>query len=115
MCRQLLILLIATATGAKHSRHLSIFNLISSQVLVWNRSPEKCAALVADGAVAVDTPAAAVEGAAIVYGMLADPKAALEVGGVLLVVGQLLAWQLLVGLAGAIEHGLRSEQRLFDF
>jgi hypothetical protein len=58
-------------------------NLLKSghfaQLLVWNRSADKAAALVAGGAVAVATPAEAVERADIVFGMLADPKAALEV------------------------------------
>lgn len=58
-------------------------NLLKSglfnSVIVWNRSPAKTADLVAAGAVAAATPAAAVEGADIVFGMLADPKAALDV------------------------------------
>lgn len=58
-------------------------NLLKSglfgQLLVWNRSVDKCDGLVADGAVAVGSPAEAVERADIVFGMLADPKAALDV------------------------------------
>ena len=58
-------------------------NLLKSghfaQLLVWNRSADKCDALVAEGAVAVATPAEAVQKADIVFGMLADPKAALDV------------------------------------
>lgn len=50
-----------------------------SQLLVWNRSAAKTADLVKAGAVAVATPAEAVAKADIVFGMLADPAAALEV------------------------------------
>ncbi|KAI8467003.1 MAG: NAD binding domain of 6-phosphogluconate dehydrogenase-domain-containing protein [Monoraphidium minutum] len=50
-----------------------------SQLLVWNRSADKCGELVAAGAAAVATPAEAVELADVVFGMLADPKAALDV------------------------------------
>ncbi|GBF88845.1 glyoxylate succinic semialdehyde reductase-like [Raphidocelis subcapitata] len=50
-----------------------------SKVVVWNRSADKCAPLVAAGAAAVGTPAEAVEAADVVFGMLADPKAALNV------------------------------------
>jgi hypothetical protein len=60
-------------------------NLLKSghfaQLLVWNRSADKCDALVAAGAVAVGSPAEAVARADIVFGMLSDPKAALEVSG----------------------------------
>jgi hypothetical protein len=49
------------------------------KLLVWNRSADKCAALVKEGAVAVATPAEAVQQADIVFGMLADPAAALDV------------------------------------
>jgi len=58
-------------------------NLLKSghfaKVIVWNRSADKCDALVADGAVAAATPAEAVAGSDIAFGMLADPKAALDV------------------------------------
>lgn len=58
-------------------------NLLKSglfaEVLVWNRSPAKCEGLVQQGAVAVGSPAEAVERANIVYGMLADPQAAIDV------------------------------------
>lgn len=61
-------------------------NLLKSghfaQLLVWNRSADKCGPLVADGAFAVATPAEAVEKADIVFGMLADPKAALDVSAI---------------------------------
>lgn len=50
-----------------------------SKLLVWNRSPDKCAALEAEGAVRVASPAAAVEGADVVFGCFADPAAALDV------------------------------------
>ncbi|MFI1395304.1 NAD(P)-dependent oxidoreductase [Streptomyces sp. NPDC020681] len=46
---------------------------------VWNRTPAKADALVADGAVLAATPAAAVRDADVVITMLADPQAALDV------------------------------------
>lgn len=55
-------------------------NLLKSgqfeRVVVWNRSPAKCAELVAEGAVAADSPAAVVSQADLTFAMLADPQAA---------------------------------------
>ncbi|KAL3694957.1 hypothetical protein R1sor_008608 [Riccia sorocarpa] len=54
---------------------------------VWNRSPDKCAALVELGATAAKTPAEVVLKSKITFAMLADPAVALTValgaGGVL--------------------------------
>lgn len=46
---------------------------------IWNRTPEKCAPLVAAGAVAVDRPAALCEGADLVLLCLADTAVVREV------------------------------------
>ena len=48
-------------------------------VTVWNRSPEKARALAEHGATVADTPAAAVQGAAVVISMLADGAATASV------------------------------------
>jgi len=45
-------------------------------VVVYNRSPEKCAALVAEGATAAPTPAAVLAACDVTFGMLSDPAAA---------------------------------------
>jgi 3-hydroxyisobutyrate dehydrogenase-like beta-hydroxyacid dehydrogenase len=45
-------------------------------VRVWNRTPAACAPLVAEGAVAVASPAELAAGCAITFAMLADPAAA---------------------------------------
>jgi glyoxylate/succinic semialdehyde reductase len=49
------------------------------RVTVWNRSADKCAELVAAGAIAADSPAAVVTSCNITVAMLADPAAAAEV------------------------------------
>ena len=49
------------------------------KVTVWNRSPEKCAALAAMGASVAATPAEVTASCAITIAMLADPAAAREV------------------------------------
>lgn len=46
-------------------------------MVVWNRSPERCAALVAEGAVACATPAEVVERCSLTFAMVSDPAAAL--------------------------------------
>ncbi|BBN12266.1 glyoxylate/succinic semialdehyde reductase [Marchantia polymorpha subsp. ruderalis] len=48
-------------------------------VCVWNRSPEKCDALVAMGATAAKSPAEVILKSKITFGMLADPAVALTV------------------------------------
>lgn len=48
-------------------------------VTVWNRSPDKCAALAAAGATVAPTPAAAVAACDITLAMLSDPEACLAV------------------------------------
>jgi 3-hydroxyisobutyrate dehydrogenase-like beta-hydroxyacid dehydrogenase len=45
-------------------------------VTVWNRSPEKAAAVAALGAEVAPTPRAVVEGSVVTFAMLADPAAA---------------------------------------
>lgn len=56
-------------------------NLLKSgtfaDVVVWNRTLSKCDELVAEGAKRADTPADCVQQCSIVFGMLADPDAAL--------------------------------------
>lgn len=58
-------------------------NLLKSclfaNVYVWNRSADKCAALVSEGAVMGATPAEVVQKCDITFAMLADPEAALQV------------------------------------
>ncbi len=49
------------------------------QLRVWNRTPDKCAALAAAGAVTCATPQEVCAGADITFAMLADPQAAREV------------------------------------
>ncbi|HEY5974374.1 MAG TPA: NAD(P)-dependent oxidoreductase, partial [Geobacteraceae bacterium] len=49
------------------------------QVTVWNRSPDKCAALVALGARQAVTPAEVTATCPVTFAMLADPAAAREV------------------------------------
>ena len=46
-----------------------------TEVVVWNRSADKCAPLVALGATALATPAEVVDACSVTHGMLADPKA----------------------------------------
>ncbi|ALC14996.1 3-hydroxyisobutyrate dehydrogenase/ beta-hydroxyacid dehydrogenase [Desulfuromonas soudanensis] len=46
------------------------------EVVVWNRTPDKCLPLVQLGAVAASTPRAVVEECALTFAMLADPAAA---------------------------------------
>jgi len=57
------------------------------EVVVWNRTPEKCRPLVELGAKSAATPKEVVEGCSLTFAMLADPAAASEVcfgpGGVL--------------------------------
>jgi glyoxylate/succinic semialdehyde reductase len=48
-------------------------------VVVWNRSPERCDPLVAEGARRASTPAEAAAAADITFAMLSDPPAALAV------------------------------------
>ncbi|MGH7667015.1 MAG: HAD-IIA family hydrolase [Candidatus Dormibacteria bacterium] len=48
-------------------------------LVVWNRSPERAASLVAQGALAADTPADAARRAAVLITMVADPGALLAV------------------------------------
>jgi 3-hydroxyisobutyrate dehydrogenase-like beta-hydroxyacid dehydrogenase len=45
-------------------------------VVVWNRSPDKCGPLVALGARRAESPAAVVDAAGVTFAMLADPHAA---------------------------------------
>ena len=46
-----------------------------TEVVVWNRSADKCAPLVALGATALASPAEVVDACSVTHGMLADPKA----------------------------------------
>ncbi|KAK7247676.1 3-hydroxyisobutyrate dehydrogenase [Aureococcus anophagefferens] len=46
-----------------------------TEVVVWNRSADKCAPLVALGATALATPAEVVDACNVTHGMLADPTA----------------------------------------
>lgn len=67
------------------------YNLLKSgafaDVVIWNRTLSKCDELVAEGAKRADSPAECVKQCSIVFGMLADPDAALAAvfneGGVL--------------------------------
>jgi len=61
--------------------HAMAANLLKAgyDVVVWNRSPERCQPLVDAGARLAATPADAARTASIVFGMLADPPAALAV------------------------------------
>lgn len=56
-------------------------NLLAAghQLVVWNRTAERCAPLVQRGATQVTTPAAAVAATDICIAMLADPEAACDV------------------------------------
>jgi len=56
-------------------------NLVKAgyDVTVWNRSPVKCASLVAQGAKQAKTPEAVTASCDITFAMLADPEAAREV------------------------------------
>ena len=49
-----------------------------ADVYVWNRTLSKCDELVAEGAKRAETPAELVQKCDIVFGMLADPDAALS-------------------------------------
>ena len=49
------------------------------KLTLWNRSADKCAALVEAGATLVDTPLEVVMAAEVTFSMLADPQAALAV------------------------------------
>ena len=55
-------------TGLLGSAFARALRRTGEEVRVWNRTPEKAAALVADGAVAVQDPAEAVRGADRVHG-----------------------------------------------
>jgi len=61
-------------------------------VTVWNRSPEKAAALVGAGCIPSPSPTKAVKGAQVVVTMLADPQALRDVA-------------LGTGMVDAMEHG----------
>lgn len=50
-------------------------------VVVWNRTPDKADALVAEGATAAATPGEAASGASVVITMVADPAALIAVSG----------------------------------
>ena len=50
-------------------------------VVVWNRTPDKADALVAEGATAAATPGEAASGASVVITMVADPDALIAVAG----------------------------------
>ncbi len=56
-------------------------NLLAAghELVVWNRTPERCEPLVEKGATRVATPAAAVEATDLCIAMLADPEAACDV------------------------------------
>ncbi|KAK9817270.1 hypothetical protein WJX72_012076 [[Myrmecia] bisecta] len=58
-------------------------NLLKSgkfnRVVVYNRTAGKCIPLVAEGAVAAESPADAIQQCDVVFGMLADPEAAVKV------------------------------------
>ncbi|PNW82258.1 hypothetical protein CHLRE_06g278148v5 [Chlamydomonas reinhardtii] len=49
------------------------------QVVVWNRNPDKCAALAAEGAKVASTPQEVAAAATYTFAMLSDPEAALDV------------------------------------
>lgn len=49
------------------------------QVTVWNRSPSRCNVVQEQGAMLGASPKAVMESCDIVFGMLADPEAALAV------------------------------------
>lgn len=82
-CSQQRFAPILPTTPKPHPCQAMAANLLRSghfaELLIWNRSPSKCDTLAAEGAVSVATPAEAVERADIVFGMLADPQAALDV------------------------------------
>jgi len=61
--------------GAMGSRMATRLLTAGHRVVVWNRSPEAAAPLVAAGATAADTPREAVTGAAFVFAMLRDDVA----------------------------------------
>ncbi|MHB8900213.1 MAG: NAD(P)-dependent oxidoreductase [Thermoguttaceae bacterium] len=49
------------------------------QLVVWNRSPEKCAPLVEKGAVEAESPAEVVDRSDVTFAMVSDPEASLEI------------------------------------
>lgn len=61
--------------GAMGSRITQRLLDTGHQVLVWNRSPDKAAPLVARGAIAASTPREAASGSRLLITMLADPQA----------------------------------------
>ncbi len=63
------------------------------QLRIWNRTPEKAAALVAAGATLAATPRAAAEGADVAFSMVADDEASQTV------------WNHRTGMLGALEPG----------
>ncbi|MEM1095763.1 MAG: NAD(P)-dependent oxidoreductase [Bacteroidota bacterium] len=62
-------------TGLMGSRMVRHLLSAGHAVTVYNRTPDKAAALVADGATLAETPQSAIAGADIVFTMLAHPEA----------------------------------------
>ncbi|NLS97210.1 MAG: NAD(P)-dependent oxidoreductase [Planctomycetaceae bacterium] len=62
------------------------------ELVVWNRTPDKCAPLVAQGAARAGTPAEVVAVCPVTFAMVSDPEASLELlfgtGGVLESIGE---------------------------
>ncbi len=61
--------------------HAMASNLLKAgfDVCVWNRNPDKCQSLVAQGAKQLNSPAEVAASCAITFAMVSDPLAALEV------------------------------------
>ncbi|MEK7395265.1 MAG: NAD(P)-dependent oxidoreductase [Fibrobacterota bacterium] len=78
--------------GIMGSRMAANLAKAGHKVTVWNRSPEKAAALVASGCKPSPSPTKAVKGAQVVITMLADPQALRDVA-------------LGTGMVDAMEHG----------